>query len=297
MSNKKVHISEMFSSFQGEGLYTGKNSIWIRMFMCNLQCDGFGQDDPTNTDTYQLPYKTFDVANITKIEDLPVWDFGCDSSYTWAKKYKHLVKQYSPSEVCDELEKLMSGTDGKFIKQEYSMIHTNRHLCITGGEPLLKKAQLNFIDIYDELIKRNNAPLNVTFETNATQLLTPKFSDYISDNYATIHASCSPKLFTVSGEQNSKAWNFQAIHQYHRVFDELSLKFVMTNEDRAWDELDLYLSQIQFPKMNVYIMPVGATKEQQSETQISAIADRALDRGFNVSGRLHCYMYGNQIGT
>ena len=88
---QKIIYSEIFYSPQGEGHYTGVCSAWLRLFSCNLQCDGFGQKDPTDSSTYQLPYKNFDASNIKRMTDLPVFEKGCDSSYSWAKKYKHLA--------------------------------------------------------------------------------------------------------------------------------------------------------------------------------------------------------------
>ena len=49
--------SEIFRSIQGEGVYTGVPTVWLRMFGCNLECNGFGQDDPTDPDSYLLPYQ------------------------------------------------------------------------------------------------------------------------------------------------------------------------------------------------------------------------------------------------
>ena len=40
---KKYYYSEIFYSIQGEGHYTGVPTAWIRFFLCNLQCNGFGQ--------------------------------------------------------------------------------------------------------------------------------------------------------------------------------------------------------------------------------------------------------------
>lgn len=298
----KIRISETFTSFQGENIYTGRNSVWIRFFGCNLQCDGFGQGEPTVQSTYELPYKTFDVSDIKKMEDLPVFDKGCDSGYSWSKKYKHLTKQYTSSELIDELETLMQGTLGRFVSNKSKPgVGFNRHLCFTGGEPLLKANQNHIISILNELEMRDNLPKDITIETNATQILSIEFVEnikyYQKFKNINFHASCSPKLFNVSGETNDKAWNFEAIHQYHELFNELSIKPVMTNDDKAWDELDVFLSKIKFDTCNVYVMPVGATVEQQSENVIAQISDRALNNGFNVSGRLHCYVYGNTIGT
>ena len=89
MSDKKYYYSEIFYSIQGEGHYTGVPTAWIRFFLCNLQCNGFGQIDPTNPHTYELPYEDFDAKKVNRVEDLPVWKHGCDSSYTWAKNDKH----------------------------------------------------------------------------------------------------------------------------------------------------------------------------------------------------------------
>ena len=43
-------------------------------------------------------------------------------------------------------------------------------------------------------------------------------------------------------------------------------------------------------------MPVGATVEEQEESA-GKVAELAFKRGYNVSGRLHCYLFGNAIGT
>jgi hypothetical protein len=63
--------------------------------------------NPTDPDTYELPYETFDVSTVKRVEDLPVWDKGCDSSYTWAKKYRHLMGQATASELADRVTDIM----------------------------------------------------------------------------------------------------------------------------------------------------------------------------------------------
>ncbi len=81
----QVAYSEIFHSIQGEGKYTGVPTAWLRFFLCNLQCDGFMQKDPTNPDTYELPYLNIDPQEFESLEDLPVFNKGCDSSYSWSK--------------------------------------------------------------------------------------------------------------------------------------------------------------------------------------------------------------------
>src|SRR6056300_812954 len=101
--DRKYYYSEIFHSIQGEGHYTGVPTAWIRFFLCNLQCNGFGQIDPRNPDTYDLPFERFDTTTVKRVEDLPVWDKGCDSSYTWSKKFKHLMGQKTAVELAQQI--------------------------------------------------------------------------------------------------------------------------------------------------------------------------------------------------
>lgn len=185
--SKTILLGEVpFSSLQGEGLYTGKNTIWVRLFYCNLQCDGFGQDDPTDKSSYILPYKDLDLTGISRLEDLPIWTRGCDSSWSWSKKYKHLVPKYSATSLVDELEGLLSGTKGNFVTYIDGRYMSNRHLCFTGDESLMKRSQGHTISILKDVEIRNNLLLNITIETNATQPLTQNFInavEYYSRNY------------------------------------------------------------------------------------------------------------------
>jgi len=48
-------------------------------------------------------------------------------------------------------------------------------------------------------------------------------------------------------------------------------------------------------KPDIWIMPAGATKEEQEN--VAAICNVAMEKGYKVATRNHCYVYGNQIGT
>jgi organic radical activating enzyme len=133
VEEKKYYYSEIFHSIQGEGHYTGVPTAWIRFFLCNLQCNGFGQKDPTDPSTYELPFENFDVSSVKRVEDLPVWDKGCDSSYTWAKKFKGLMGQETPTVLADKLVNIIktdSNPEGKFL---HPLSKQHQHLCFTGG--------------------------------------------------------------------------------------------------------------------------------------------------------------------
>ena len=295
---RKYYYSEIFYSIQGEGHYTGVPTAWIRFFLCNLQCNGFGQIDPTNPDTYDLPFLDYDVSKIKRVEDLPVWEKGCDSSYTWAKKYKHLMGQETPQVLANKIVDVLKNEDnpeGKFL---HPVSKQHQHLCITGGEPLMPTGQEATIGIYRELQKQDNLPSSMTFETNGTQMLKPNFIDWVKEIDTEIFFSCSPKLFTVSGEESKKAIKPEVVAEYRKLSSKGQLKFVVGDKDREWKEMEEALEKFRSAGVDwpVWIMPVGAREEEQSATA-GEVAQKAFRRGYNVAARVHVYLFGNAIGT
>lgn len=178
MTEKKYKYSEIFgNTIQGEGQYTGVPTVWIRFWGCNLECNGFGQDNPTDPSSWILDYQTVDISAITKMEDLPVFNRGCDSSYSWAKKYGHLAHQDTVAGICDKLEAFMKNEhnpEGKFLHPKSGQW---THMAFTGGEPMMNQNAI--VDIMLEFARRGNVPKYVTVETNGTQKARDKFSDYL----------------------------------------------------------------------------------------------------------------------
>lgn len=309
MSEKLYAYSEIFHSIQGEGHYTGVPTAWVRFFLCNLQCDGFGQKDPTNPDTYVLPYKNIDVKKYTKLEDLPVWTHGCDSSYSWSAKFKHLQHKETPEQICNKIRQSMYhpyNPEGLFNPKNNAK--TGHHLCFTGGEPLMKHAQEAAIEIVDHFYTEKDIPRSITWETNGTQELTSEFADFFSHYHhyeGEVFFSVSPKLFSVTGESREKAIKPEVVQSYYRdVSTRGQLKFVVNGTAEAWLELERVLQEfrdygITYP---VWIMGVGATLEGQKGTLPgycgeAAIATEAFKRGYNYSSRVHVHIWGNTMGT
>lgn len=297
MEANKYKISEIFYSPQGEGRYTGQLTSWVRTFSCNLQCSGFGQKDPTDPSTYILPYKDFDLTSIKKLEELPVFDYGCDSSYSWSARYKHLCPTMTAKEIALGM---ISQLPGKTLWQKKA--NNFIHVAFTGGEPLLPKGQLMIAEVIENLRRMNQFPEKVTIETNGTQELSSDFEYMMALNYTGMYemfASVSPKLFNVSGEVRKDTINEKAIKSYSRSFRSGQLKFVVNNTDAAWKEMEEVITiyrdnGVFYP---VYVMPVGATAEQQGSEHIKEIAYRAMNSGYNIAARVHTYIFGNVIGS
>ena len=295
---KKYYYSEIFHSIQGEGHYTGVPTAWLRFFLCNLQCNGFGQKDPTDPSTYELPFEEFDTSTVSRVEDLPVWDKGCDSSYTWSKKFKHLMGQKTAVELANQIVdtiKTDSNPMGLFL---HPLSGQHQHLCFTGGEPLMRHAQEAVVGILKELHKQKNLPQSITFETNGTQELTDDFVKYMTAIQPEIFFSISPKLWTVAGEKANKAIRPENIVEYLSISPHGQLKFVVGNRDEQWTEMESVIKQFRDVGVDlpVWVMPVGAREEEQNATA-GDVARRAFQRGYNVAARGHVHLFGNAIGT
>ena len=291
-----VKYSETFYSAQGEGKYVGIPSLWMRFFLCNLQCNGFGQKDPTDPSTYELPYEKLDITDITNVFDLPVFDKGCDSSYTWAKKYRHLITDKTVQEACDELTALLPR--GKFIHPDTGQ---ETHMVFTGGEPMLKNTHPAMMGVFEEFQKRENMRKYVTVETNGTKPITQELADYIAwftyDGTREWYWSLSPKLWATAGEQPKKAIKPEVIGRYAEVSPHGQLKYVVNGTDESWREVEENTRMFRdagcdFP---VWIMGVGGTFEGLVQTEAS-IADEAIRRGYYYTSRVHVHIYGNAIG-
>ena len=303
MADKNIAYSEIFHSIQGEGHYTGRPTAWLRFFLCNLQCNGFGQKDPTDPSTYVLPYQEINIDNIKRLEDLPVWKYGCDSSYSWSAKFKHLQHKHTAEEICDRIRQSMyhpSNPEGNFNKQDSTM----QHMCFTGGEPLMKHAQHAAIDIVDHFATEGDFPLFMTWETNGTQPLTSEFSNYFAEYPGEVFFSVSPKLFTTSGEQTKDAIFPDIVKSYENFSPHGQLKFVVNGSLESWNELETILAEFRKAGVTypVWIMSAGATLEAQKGTEANYIgeahiATEAFKRGYNYSSRVHVHIWGNTMGT
>jgi 7-carboxy-7-deazaguanine synthase len=297
----RIRYSEIFYSFQGEAELAGVPSVWLRFFGCNLNCHGFGQQNPTDPSTYVLPYKEFNVDSVKSVAELPVWQYGCDSSYSWSQLYKHLAHDGSPAEVAQRLidaNKSEHNPEGLFL---HPKTQQDTMVCFTGGEPMLQQKAI--MEILRELHQMGNMPRIVTIETNATKPLSDELKIFIAQEFRRMggqrwHWAMSPKLFNVSGEEN--AINPEVIRDYTFSLSTSVLKFVCNGTIDCWTELDQHLERIrllcgQFMPQ-VWVMPVGATKDAQEHPDIANLCVEAMNRGFNVATRNQCYVFGNIIG-
>jgi len=288
----------IFRSVQGEGNRTGVLSIWMRYFGCNLQCSGFFQDEPSKPDTWEIPEALNNGKIYKSLKDVPILHTGCDSGYSWHPNFKHLAIDRSVEDIVYDIDSLTY--NGSWI---HSVTDNMIDLCITGGEPMMQQRKTvkliqQLESKYEMFYGSNCQPVTIQIETNGTKPLEPGFKEFVSENYIDINWNISPKLFNVSGEIDKV--NYDIIRSYQELTFQGCLKFVVNDRDETWNELNEHVKNLRSEGvwLPIYIMPVGATYEQQTDTAIlTRIANRAVENGYHVSGRLQAVLFSNGIGT
>lgn len=306
---KKYRYSEIFGlTIQGEGQYTGIPTVWVRFFGCNFQCRNFSVPEGVDPNPYYE--EQFELARkVSSVEELPVLKWGCDSLYSWHKEFNHLAHKESASEICDRLEDILRNEHNPLGLFKHPETKQWIHMAFTGGEPMMQQSAI--IDIMKEFKKRNNVPRFVTVETNGTQKLRSLFEDLIDIFYTSSEFggllndnlgdpewfwSCSPKL-SASGEKWEDAIKPEILAQYNECSNVGQLKYVVDGSEEVWKEVERATKLYRDHGVNwpVWIMPVGATDEQQQEIQAN-ICEECFRRGYNFSSRVHCSVFGNVVG-
>lgn len=282
----KIRVTEVFYSIQGEGLYTGTPSVFLRLFGCNFRCKKFSLPKDTKIGKYNPEVEEIikdGLDKYEKLEDLPLVNTGCDTYTSIYPEFKKFAKDYTIEELA---EKIVSLIPGKKFTQ-------NIHLILTGGEPLLGKQRQNNIKELINFLSINHGLESVTFETNGTQPIHVDGWGPLEIVY-----SVSAKL-PCSGEKWEDAIKPEIVETYlnhykDSLFSKLYLKFVVA------DEQDIEDAQRAIEEFGtghvVYMMPIGGTDIGYNKNK-DRVAQLCLEKGYRFSQRLHIDLFGNRWGT
>jgi len=231
-----LRIAEIFSSIQGEGIWVGTPSTFVRVSGCNLRC---------------------------------VW---CDTPYA----------SWEPEGPVLEVEEI--------VREARS--HGNRHMVITGGEPMLFDAVEPLTRALHELGH------TITIETAGT----------VFRELPCELMSISPKLAN-SRPEEAMAGDWVRRHEETRSNLEplrrlveryfYQLKFVVNPEGDHDDlgEIERILSQLpSVPPERVLLMAEGVDPETVHR-RMRMLVEACQRRGFRLSPRLHLDLFGNRRGT
>ena len=285
---KKLKVSEIFYSAQGEGRFIGVPSVFLRTFGCNFTCSGFGcKPGELSTDADDIAQV---VHMFNNFEDLPLVETGCDSYASWHPDFKHLSPNYTTGQVVNKMTAL---TPNNHWMQANG---NDVHLVITGGEPLL-----GWQKIYPELLKNSNMQdlKNLTFETNGTQALHADFAEFLCNwrdkgPKREVTFSVSAKL-SASGEAWSDAIKPEIVASYQSI-GTVYLKFVVETEEH-FAEVDRAVAEFRAGGFTgvVYVMPQGGVVAPYEQNRVRVV-NWAMTKGYYYSPRLHVDLWGNGWG-
>ncbi len=88
---KKVLISEIFESIQGEGPYIGYNQLFIRFSKCNLHCSYCDTDFSSNLTEYTIDELAFEVNKYKNIHSVSLTGGEPLLEYEFLKDFLPLV--------------------------------------------------------------------------------------------------------------------------------------------------------------------------------------------------------------
>jgi len=280
----KLKIAELFYSIQGEGRYMGVPSVFLRTFGCNFKCAGFGM--PRGELSTEVESIATRITEFKVYEELPLVSTGCDSYASWDPRFKDLSPMLTTDAIADRITEILPFNEWK-----------DEHLVITGGEPLL-----GWQRAYPDLLNHPKMAglKEITFETNGTQKLDPKFKEYLTDwsfgsDEREITFSVSAKL-PCSGESWEDAIKPEIVCEYEQV-GTAYLKFVIATEK---DFADAECAVAAYRKAgfngHVYLMPVGGVPSVYALNN-RTVADLAMKNGLRYSDRLQVPLFKNEWGT
>jgi organic radical activating enzyme len=227
------------------------------------------------------------IESFMKYEDLPLVSTGCDSYASWMPEFKDLSPMLTTDAIADRIAEIIPFGEWR-----------DEHLVITGGEPLLGW-QRAYPDLLDH--PKMKGLKEITFETNGTQKLDPKFKDYLlrwgmeERGYHKLTFSVSAKL-SCSGEERHEAIRPDVVCEYQEV-GHTYLKFVIATEEdaeEALETLDIYRAE-GFTG-HCYLMPVGGVESVYALNN-RRVAEFAMKNGLRYSDRLQVPLFKNEWGT
>jgi 7-carboxy-7-deazaguanine synthase len=258
-----LRVSEIFASIQGEGPFTGRPSVFLRLGMCNLSC---------------------------------VW---CDTPYTWLYTEERLRKVRRAVAASAVATAVAGDADALAVHDKATELRrlsvedvraqiaaaaapATRAVVITGGEPLLHAKPL--AALVPSLL---DGGFQVEFETNGT------ISPAGVPEDGRVHFNVSPKLSN-SCQSESARLNYGVLAEL-MARPSAVLKFVVA-EESDMRELTAIVARLRVAADRVFLMPQG--KQAGALRRRGAwLVDQCRAHGFHYSHRVHVELWGDARGV
>lgn len=283
MAAQKFPVLEMFCSIQGEGKWTGKPSIFIRVAGCNLRCV-FGN---SRCDT---PYSSFELEK-------PQWDTVYGAADAFMKLYeqnpnvKHIVftggePMLYKDQIKRFIELICKDTNGF-----YYTVETNGTL--PAIEPWNDSDYDYWIDLWSISPK-----LSTSVDHNC-KFLTEAQRD--NHNKTRINYDSLSSYIIATEKAITKNEDFEPDKDV--MNPDYQLKFVYSGEDSVGEIKDILTNlsneyNIDFNDLNnhVMLMPEGTTNHHLQNIS-QECAKVCIREGWQFCDRLHIRIWGDKRGV
>lgn len=198
----------------------------------------------------------------------------CDTPYTW---------DWSRFDPAEQL------TDRIAVELAETVQAMDVRLCvITGGEPMLQRSALAVL-----VVLLRDIGIDVEIETNGTQSPVPLLGEQRSAG--ALRFNVSPKLSS-SRVPRDKAWIEPSLRAFlTRAGGRTAWKFAV-GSPMDWSDVLDFQAVYTPPRENVWIMPQTEFNGVVPLVTPAEVASWAINEGYNVSGRLHVDLWGNERG-
>ena len=197
------------------------------------------------------------------------------------------------------------------VREVVNLVRANlgilKHIVITGGEPLIQKAELANL----AALLKEETGVHITLETNGTL-----FDHDVAKNIDLF--SISPKLVNSNPNFNKlktlglepsgplifhaeKRVNLQALQSYLDVCNAtdkaFQFEFVVAKPEEATEIEETYLNYLTGWKSDdIILMPLGANREELLQTS-KLVMEMAIRRGWRYTPRIHIELFGSKAGV
>ncbi len=254
---RKLRVSEIFSSVQGEGPSLGTPAVFLRLAICNLHC------------------------------------WYCDTKYTWLYNSKALervqseIKRLGVEQPPADLKVYNVDEEAKemTLNQVFDEVsRSNLHrMVLTGGEPMLQQKAL--VPLLRALKER--ADFLVEVETSGT--IMPQH-DMISlvDQW-----NVSPKIESSGNPLNAREKS-SVLSLFSRL-PNAYFKFVVQSAIDM-NEIEILSNRYHLEHSRVFLMPEG-TEPGVLKERSGWLSTACHDKSYRFTTRLHIFLYGNKRAT
>ena len=190
---------------------------------------------------------------------------GCDTPYTWDTTRFDLREQTSTMAVEDLVAALL--------------VKPPRLVVVTGGEPLLQQPAVTAL-----AAALSAAGRRVEVETNGTVAPDAHLLAVV-DRF-----NVSPKLstFAAAGDAPIRPVALDVLVRSGKAV----FKFVVSGPEGL---TEIGRLEETFGLTPIWVMPAGTTSDAVTDG-LRSVAEQTLERGWNLTGRLHVLLWGDQRG-